>query len=238
MELDNGIWDTDGIRFSGSDEAAEILARVGKNALSPINASAILRRDATEGSNGLGIDVRMWADVGVPNWALAQFPRTEYIPPTNVDNYWDWELPPPQQHFQGDYFFFHHTAGDNMLVLDSDQMDRASAVVAVHAYAMASLSEKLPRGPPQPPRPFSGTTGVGALASTGADTTAVVAGSFVGLLIGLLVGCMSSKHVSLIGTRPSAGKHQYATVGSEEATPISRRRQKQGDQSATDEDSE
>ena len=35
------------------------------------------------------------------------------------------------QHFQGDYFFFHHTAGDNMIVLDSDQMDRASAVVAV-----------------------------------------------------------------------------------------------------------
>lgn len=26
---------------------------------------------------------------------------------TNVDNYWDWELPPPKQHFQGDYFFFH-----------------------------------------------------------------------------------------------------------------------------------
>ena len=41
MELDNGIWDTNGIRFSGSDEAAEILARVGKNSLAPINASAI-----------------------------------------------------------------------------------------------------------------------------------------------------------------------------------------------------
>ena len=26
---------------------------------------------------------------------------------TNVDNHWDWELPPPKQHFQGDYFFFH-----------------------------------------------------------------------------------------------------------------------------------
>ena len=37
------------------------------------------------------------ADAGVPNWALAQFPRTKYLPPTNVDNYWDWELPPPQQ---------------------------------------------------------------------------------------------------------------------------------------------
>lgn len=43
MELDNGIWDTEGIRFSGSDEAAEILARVGKNSLAPINASAIVR---------------------------------------------------------------------------------------------------------------------------------------------------------------------------------------------------
>jgi hypothetical protein len=69
-----------------------------------------------------------------------------YVPPTNVDNYWDWELPPPAQHFQGDYFFFHHTEGDNMVVLDTEQMDRASAVVAVHAYAQASLKNKLPRG--------------------------------------------------------------------------------------------
>jgi len=42
MELDNGIWDTDGIRFSGSDAAAEILARVAENSLAPINASAIV----------------------------------------------------------------------------------------------------------------------------------------------------------------------------------------------------
>jgi hypothetical protein len=41
------------------------------------------------------------------DWALAQLPRTNYLPPVNIDNYWDWELPPPQQHFQGDYFFFH-----------------------------------------------------------------------------------------------------------------------------------
>ena len=141
------------------------------------------------------------------------------------------------QHFQGDYFFFHHTAGDNMIVLDSDQMDRASAVVAVHAYAMASLSEKLPRGPPQPPQPFSAAAEAGALASDGADTTAVVAGSVLGLLVGLAVGCMSSKHGSLVSTRPGAAKHQYTTVGSEEASPLARR-QKRGDQSATDEDSE
>lgn len=43
-----------GIRFSGSDAAAEILGRVGQNSLAPINASAIVRRDATEGGNGLG----------------------------------------------------------------------------------------------------------------------------------------------------------------------------------------
>ena len=49
------------------------------------------------------------------------------------------------QHFQGDYFFFHHTAGDNMIVLDSDQMDRASAVVAVCLALSLCLSVSVSR---------------------------------------------------------------------------------------------
>jgi hypothetical protein len=59
MELDNGMWDTLGVRFAGSAAATAILQRVGLNVLAPINASAVVSRDAAGGSNGLGIDVRM-----------------------------------------------------------------------------------------------------------------------------------------------------------------------------------
>ena len=39
----------------------------------------------------------------------------------------------------GDYFFYHHTEGDTMTVLDREQMDIAAATVAVHAYGTAPI---------------------------------------------------------------------------------------------------
>eukprot|EP01052_Picozoa_sp_SAG31_P004308 SAG31_NODE_177_length_21310_cov_8.894064_12_plen_211_part_00 len=44
------------------------------------------------------------------------------------------------------YFFYHHTQADTVSVLDSDQMDKSAAVLAVTAYAVAMLDERLPRG--------------------------------------------------------------------------------------------
>ena len=52
----------------------------------------------------------------------------------------------PNRGTAGDYFFFHHTEGDTMTVLDSDQMDIAVATVAVHAFAAANLESMMPRG--------------------------------------------------------------------------------------------
>jgi hypothetical protein len=49
--------------------------------------------------------------------------------------------------FQGDYFFYHHTDGDNVAILDPAQMDRSSAIWAAHALAIANLPTLLPRGP-------------------------------------------------------------------------------------------
>ena len=49
-----------------------------------------------------------------------------------------------------DYFFYHHTNADTMHVLDSRQMDRAAAIVAAHAFAMASLPNMPSRGVPLP----------------------------------------------------------------------------------------
>jgi hypothetical protein len=113
MELDNGIWQTQGIRLAASADTIAIMSRVGQS-LEPIGASAIALRDVNPAtcncSNGLGIDVNLFApQENVPTWALAQQPNNVFHNPVNVDNMWDWEATPVKQHFQGDYFFYHHT---------------------------------------------------------------------------------------------------------------------------------
>ena len=43
------------------------------------------------------------------------------------------------------YFFFHHSHGDTMTVMDPKQMNVAAAVWAVVAYVVADMDEMLPR---------------------------------------------------------------------------------------------
>lgn len=43
------------------------------------------------------------------------------------------------------YFWFHHSGGDTVEVLDSADVDAAAAVWAVHAYSIANLDGLLPR---------------------------------------------------------------------------------------------
>jgi len=61
-------------------------------------------------------------------------------------------------------------------------MDKASAVVAIHAYAQAMLDEKLPRGEAQPPQPYAGGSadGGGLSGMDDATATGVVSGAIGG----------------------------------------------------------
>lgn len=43
------------------------------------------------------------------------------------------------------YFWFHHTYGDSMMVQNSDSMDRATALFAAATYVIANLSVDMPR---------------------------------------------------------------------------------------------
>jgi len=43
------------------------------------------------------------------------------------------------------YFWFHHSNGDTMTVLDPNEMNRCAAVFAAYAYVLGSLDEMLPR---------------------------------------------------------------------------------------------
>ena len=195
MELDNGVWQTQGIRLAASAETIAIMTRVAQ-ALEPVGANAIALRDVNPAtcncSNGLGIDVNLFApQENVPTWALAQQPNNVFHNPVNVDNRWDWEAQPVEQHFQGDYFFYHHTEGDTMTILDPDQMDLAVATVAVHAFAAANLESMLPRGKmlapeaPPPPSMFSQL-------QEGATVSALLTG-VLGVVVGVGAGCCLKK---------------------------------------------
>jgi hypothetical protein len=116
-----------------------------------------------------------------------------------------------------------------------------SQVVAVHAYAQASLTEKLPRGEMKGPQPYSGAdAGDG---DSGDDSGgSVVAGAIGGLVVGLAVGCMSAKQSKIMAGR-STGKRDYAGIQMEETSPIARStsgtpKKKAGDESDTDQESD
>lgn len=68
---------------------------------------------------GDGADISLWIDGGVPGASL-DFDRSKY-------------------------FYFHHSAGDTMTVLDSGELDLCAAVWAVTAFVVADLENMLPR---------------------------------------------------------------------------------------------
>lgn len=83
--------------------------------LSPINASLL----KTDDGRGYETDTGPWEAVGVPGASLSSLNE--------------------------DYFWFHHSNGDQMGVLKKEDMDLAAAVFAVVAFVVADLDEALPR---------------------------------------------------------------------------------------------
>ncbi len=69
--------------------------------------------------NGGGTDVQWWRKDGVPTASIANHNEK--------------------------YFWFHHSNGDTMTVLDPLQMNLCSAVWATYAYVLADMDELLPR---------------------------------------------------------------------------------------------
>ncbi|KAL6054335.1 Carboxypeptidase Q [Balamuthia mandrillaris] len=70
-------------------------------------------------TGGEGTDIGWWMNIGVPGASLANEAER--------------------------YFWFHHSNGDTMTVLDPDDMDLCSATWAVTAFVVADLDDMLPR---------------------------------------------------------------------------------------------
>eukprot|EP01137_Pigoraptor_chileana_P032541 Opistho-2@22074 len=81
-------------------------------------------------TDGEGTDISLFMQAGVPGASLAN------------DNQ--------------DYFFYHHSDGDMMTVLNRSDMDLCTATWAVTAYTLASLDDMLPRDTPavRPSAPY------------------------------------------------------------------------------------
>eukprot|EP00667_Euglena_gracilis_P005276 EG_transcript_5312 len=220
-ELDEGIWNVDGILAAASEEALAILRAIAE-VLRPLNASQVGARGSVDTLNGLGADVGAWTKHGVPTITLAQHPNMCWQPPAAPDGVGSWDGPTPPQHFQGDYFFFHHTDGDTMSVLDTDQMDRAVAVLAVYAYLVASLPEPLPRGP-FVPMPTSAPAGAGTAVSPSPATPnaapvqagfswPALLGAMAGsLAVGVALGAAASRWYAARGRRRLEATHHGGT---------------------------
>jgi len=70
-------------------------------------------------TGGEGTDISPWMDAGVPGASLAN------------DN--------------DRYFYFHHSDGDTMTVLNPDDLDLGAVTWAVTALSVANLDDLLPR---------------------------------------------------------------------------------------------
>lgn len=66
-----------------------------------------------------GSDIQKWTDRGFPGASLMN--KNE------------------------EYFWYHHTAGDSMLLEDPGNLDKAAALFAAAAYVIADISVDIPR---------------------------------------------------------------------------------------------
>ncbi|GMR13881.1 MAG: M28 family metallopeptidase [Gemmatimonadota bacterium] len=111
MESDGGLFRPLGFGFTGSDDAFQIMQRVGR-LLDRIGAGRITR-------GGGGADIGPLQREGVPGMGL------------QVDG--------------ERYFWYHHTDADTIDKLDPREVGLSVAAMAVIAYVIADLPERLPR---------------------------------------------------------------------------------------------
>ncbi|MCH7563094.1 MAG: M20/M25/M40 family metallo-hydrolase [Gemmatimonadetes bacterium] len=111
IESDSGVFRPLGFGFTGSDDAFEIMQRIGR-LLDRIDAGRISR-------GGGGADIRPLQRDGVPVMGL------------QVDG--------------ARYFWYHHTHADTIDKLDPREVGLSVAAMAVIAYVVADLPERLPR---------------------------------------------------------------------------------------------
>jgi carboxypeptidase Q len=144
--------------------------------------SAVLP-DGTHAPCG-AVSVRDSRDARTP-WRAAQ---------NNVcDGYEDGAaMPPPNAGISDAYFWYHHTAGDVIDVVDASQLEAVAAFFAIWATTIANLPELLPRAGPVPPLPPPPPPPAAAAAA--APPNAALAASLTAAAVLAAVGGLAAWH--------------------------------------------
>jgi carboxypeptidase Q len=236
MESDSGVFDPRGIQFSGSVEAHAILREVGK--LLPPRLGLVT-------AGGEGADIGAAMREGAPGASLLAFANRQWNGPMSMETYVvdpvtgqltedpsHGKYGKDEYHFQGDYFFYHHSDADTMEILDPAQMDRAVALWASFAYVVANLDDKLPRMAPGEAAPSQaeldelfGVVDLGVPAECAAFVSSVecsIGGGslFLAVLVAFAVGTGAAPVVRMIGSMMSS-KNGFSKIDVE-TQPINR----------------
>jgi len=146
VELDFGIFNPSGVQLRGDELTTDIAKWVGSQVLPDVGGEVYPAPTFGTSDMYFWLSESRGGDEGIPALTLAHLPATEHA--VRVDG--DGGGPVWPEDWQGDYFFYHHTHADTMHILDPRQMDRAAAIIAAHAYAVAALPDMPTRGTPMP----------------------------------------------------------------------------------------
>ena len=116
MESDEGTFEPIGLSYSGHNHTAHCALH---SILQLVGNSSRLLTASQLSLRLDGSDVTVLAEEGVPV--------------SSLDN------------GNERYFYYHHTQGDTMSVLDSGELDRCTAFWAAVSYALAAMEDPLPR---------------------------------------------------------------------------------------------
>ena len=134
FESDSGVFEPRGIGLSANDEATRIVREI----VTDVIGMEVHSRPGSGGSDVASALAWSGAPTGnLQSDEVACFTNEKSV---NIPSEND-----PSGHFQGDYFFYHHSEGDTPEVLDSGQLDRAAAMWTIVAFGIADLPELLPR---------------------------------------------------------------------------------------------
>lgn len=171
IESDEGAFSPWALSFFGYDSAFNQL-RILAPLLDPLSAGNVTRAGGPPGAD-IGPSCTFYPSLNTPGGGLAvRDPRAPHSPNQFKNNICrDFEVgatpPNPANSISDGYFFFHHSAGDTVDVMDALQLQDAAAALAIWALTIANLPTLLPRAGAVPPMPQPAAPGATETATVG-----------------------------------------------------------------------
>lgn len=197
IESDSGPFTPWALGFTGHP-AAKMQLQVLGELLAPIGAGNV-------SDGGGGTDIGPTCALGVPCGGLEVLdPRLSPLANNPCAGYSTYSSAGAPAYPSG-YFFYHHSQGDDLEVVDRSQLNAVALAMATWAWSVAELPELLPRSGPVPPAPSPPGGGPGG------SNAGPVAGGIIG-------GVVLAAAVFFASKRYMASRAAYGGAGSGAST--------------------